>query len=69
MLRPSLQYSPFLFVTTDAHMEHTSGLQPAGAGLGRVFSDGVEVQHVSVGFWCIAASSSILEWLSKFLAL
>ena len=34
-----------------------------------MFSNGVEVQQLSVGFRYVAASSSILEWLCKLLAL
>ena len=69
-LRPSLHFSPFLLITTDAGLNmSTSCLQPEPAGLGLVFSDGEETQKVWFGFRSLAASSSLLEWLAKLLAL
>ena len=69
-LRPSLHFSPFLFITTDAGMNmSTSCLEPEPAGLGLVFSNGEETQKVWFGFRSLAASSSRLEWLANLLAL
>ena len=59
-----------LYVTTDAGVQQISSYDPcANAGLGVVITDVEHYFHAAWGLRVAAASSSVLDWLTKFLAL